>query len=584
MTTRTTGTRARALGALAAWSALAALAPSGPGLAGDGKARDPVVYLIEGEQNDYLGKHIAVVGDVDGDRVKDFAASLEDALLGRHPGRVDLFSGKDGKVLRSWAGETDRDYLGDGLWALPDMDGDGVLELGAEVASVGLRVLSPTTGNVLYTAPELWKGRGYRSAVILPDMDGDGIGEYLLGNGEWEPIPSLEDAGGIECRSGRTGEGIWRRWGTSFGGWLGAEMVLGGDEDQDGVPDVLCFERVGVRKLIGNIEWQAVLRVLSGRTGRLLRTYEPPLPRLFGFGLTMASLGDRDGDGFPEVAVAAPYYREPSPPEVGPAEIFYGDTGRFRGWVGVFRLPGFQLLFSQTGRDPDLSSRFSFHGDELGRFLAPGGDVDGDGIADLLAGAYRRSGDTWRRSRLYVISGAGGSTLAIHEGYYEGGSGFFRTLSPLDDVDGDGRAEYLTANEYADKIDRGAERYYAGAIRLLRYDPEAPRFIRGDADGDGRVNLADAVLIARTAEVDLCMLFDPLPATLPACPAAYDVDADGCIDYEDARKLAQYLFEDFYFTPAPPFPDCAQFYRLQVDGDHPMRHLDCNDPGSCAED
>ena len=73
-------------------------------------------------------------------------------------------------------------------------------------------------------------------------------------------------------------------------------------------------------------------------------------------------------------------------------------------------------------------------------------------------------------------------------------------------------------------------------------------FLRGDANDDGRVNLADAVWI-------LSELFRAGPPT--RCPRAADVDADGSLLLSDAVYLMRYRFLRGPVIPAP-FPSCGR--------------------------
>jgi hypothetical protein len=75
--------------------------------------------------------------------------------------------------------------------------------------------------------------------------------------------------------------------------------------------------------------------------------------------------------------------------------------------------------------------------------------------------------------------------------------------------------------------------------------PPEPKFIRGDTDGSGGIDLTDAV-------VTLNFLFLAGPA-LP-CPDAADFDDSGGLDLTDPISVLLYLFQSGP-TPMPPFPD-----------------------------
>ncbi|MGE4620119.1 MAG: FG-GAP-like repeat-containing protein [Planctomycetota bacterium] len=72
-------------------------------------------------------------------------------------------------------------------------------------------------------------------------------------------------------------------------------------------------------------------------------------------------------------------------------------------------------------------------------------------------------------------------------------------------------------------------------------------FIRGDANDNGQVNIADAVLVLRR-------LFGIDPAG--DCEAAEDADGDGRRDLGDAIRVVTYLFSGGV-APVAPFPQCA---------------------------
>jgi hypothetical protein len=78
------------------------------------------------------------------------------------------------------------------------------------------------------------------------------------------------------------------------------------------------------------------------------------------------------------------------------------------------------------------------------------------------------------------------------------------------------------------------------------------RFLRCDANDDGRLQVDDAVWL-------LGVLFRGLPPT--ACPAAADCNADGARDLSDALYALYYLFAGGPPPPAP-FPGCGRILGL----------------------
>ena len=93
----------------------------------------------------------------------------------------------------------------------------------------------------------------------------------------------------------------------------------------------------------------------------------------------------------------------------------------------------------------------------------------------------------------------------------------------------------------------------------MPYDHEAPWFVRGDVSGDGRIGLADALLL-------LAHLFAGSEA---ACPLAGDVNDDEALSLEDVIGLLGYLFAGG-LPPPPPFPN--------VDVDPTPGGLPCGKP------
>ena len=75
------------------------------------------------------------------------------------------------------------------------------------------------------------------------------------------------------------------------------------------------------------------------------------------------------------------------------------------------------------------------------------------------------------------------------------------------------------------------------------------RFIRGDSNFDGVLNLSDAVMI-----LELLGTYEGLCYT---CPDAADANDDGTVDLSDAITVLGYLFLGASPIP-PPFPACGE--------------------------
>jgi large repetitive protein len=151
-------------------------------------------------------------------------------------------------------------------------------------------------------------------------------------------------------------------------------------------------------------------------------------------------------------------------------------------------------------RSLDPKPAFTFDSDETGAamgamFLAVLGDVDGDGVSDVYASDWLHNAKGQSTGRIYVRSGKDGRALHTLTGE-TAGDGFGSSPAVAGDVDGDGHADLLVgAWQYAGAALSGGRVYvYSGKdARLLRtftcripgdtlgFDAVAI----GDADGDG---------------------------------------------------------------------------------------------------
>jgi hypothetical protein len=159
---------------------------------------------------------LANAGDLDNDGVDDLAvgSSFDAAGKERGTGAVLLVSSATGKEVGRLQGDESRAGFGAALATLPDLDGDGVGELGvgAPRYSMGwgrVEIRSPISGRLILAenGQREWGEFGY--ALDAADLDGDGTVELLVSQpGEigWSHTPD-----------GRTAD---------WGSWHGAVHVI----------------------------------------------------------------------------------------------------------------------------------------------------------------------------------------------------------------------------------------------------------------------------------------------------------------------------------------------------------------------
>ena len=94
-----------------------------------------------------------------------------------------------------------------------------------------------------------------------------------------------------------------------------------------------------------------------------------------------------------------------------------------------------------------------------------------------------------------------------------------------------------------------AEDFPGNAISVTQFtvEPVPRHFLRGDCNGEGKVDIADAVCI-------LNWLF--AGGATPGCVAATNTNGDDAANIADATYLLNYLFGGGP-APAQPFPDCG---------------------------
>ena len=369
----------------------------------------------------WLGQTLASAGDVDGDGVGDLLIGAEQADPGglSAAGSVFVYSGATGNLIRQFDGSVASERFGSSIDSAGDIDGDGFADLlvGAIYASpAGLDeagsafVYSGATGNLIWridgqsVMEELFKVAG------VGDTDGDGVPDFLIGALKADPN-GLQNAGSTFLYSGATGTVLHRFDGVAADDRFG-NCANAGDANGDGIDDFLIA--ANFHSLNPAISYVCLY---SGADNHLIRRFDGIHPGDL-FGSALGCAGDVDGDGFEDQVLGAP-------------------DADFNGLVHT------GSVFVYSGASGELLHRFDgSEGDFLGRAVTSAGDLDLDGFDDLLIGASSSPDGRSAAGSADVYSGATGRVLWSFEGARMNDR-FGDSLANVGDLDGDGLPELM---------------------------------------------------------------------------------------------------------------------------------------------
>lgn len=244
-------------------------------------------------------------------------------------------------------------------------------------------------------------------------------------------------------------------------------------------------------------------------TGRATTLLDPdPEDSSTQFGRAIAEVGDVDQDGVPDLAVGAPFQDGDfdnidtgfgTPQNVGKAFVLSGAT---RAVITQLNDPEFQLVQAQK------------FGGQLGSSVAAAGDVNGDGIPDVIVGTPHHVVDPegepmFSVGRTFVFSGATDTVLlTLDNPTPEENARAGISVVSLGDVNSDGVPDILAGapgQNIGDLADVGVAYLYSGAdgslIRTLNHPDQGGAEVNarfgsavanaGDIDGDG---VSDALI------------------------------------------------------------------------------------------
>lgn len=346
--------------------------------------------------------HVRPAGDVNGDGFADILLSRPFSDIPGHvvAGRVAIFHGGPGGLpavpnyelfppspadallfgaAADFAGDVNGDGFADVVVSTPLYSEGGIQRRGAAyIYHGGPAGLAAAPARTLIGPPA--STRFGETAATAGDVNADGFDDIIIGAPEADsPFPR----GGIVLIFHGSASGIEAIRDIEFPGvssdaFCGASVSTAGDVNGDGYADVL-FGSPGDGNAVGRADI-----AFGGPDGAGSRTQlnNPNAVAQERYGLAVATLGDTDGDGYADFAVAG----RNAPASNGHAIVFSGGPTVFQ--LGVL-LP------------PSGSDRFA-------ESIGPSGDVDGDGLSEILVADSNADGvgRLYLRGRLRRTLGA----------------------------------------------------------------------------------------------------------------------------------------------------------------------------------
>jgi len=379
----------------------------------------------KGDQFGWIARRI---GDVDGDGVSDFVTSAPTHLIDGAPaGRVYVYSGKSGNLLWTQTGPPNG-RLGIGVEAAGDTNRDGIPDVIAAAPGAGKAyVYSGKDGKILLTLGAGDPNEAFgRHVSGVGDINGDGYADVIIG----APGNNTagKGAGRVYVYSGKDGSVLLTLDGERAGDAFGSAVA--GYKDKTHTFLIAGAPNAGPGT-------NGRVYVYTGLTNKPKFTIEADDTGAQLGAMFLSVVGDVNRDGVPDI-YASDFSNNAKGNSTGRIYVVSGADGR--------------RLLTLTGESAN---------DGFGIGPADAGDVNRDGYADLIVGAWQHSATASSAGKVYLYSGKDGSLMRTFTCRIPGDT-FGFDATQIGDVDADGAIDFLVTSAWS-----GIHGFQSGRVFII---------------------------------------------------------------------------------------------------------------------
>jgi hypothetical protein len=478
------------------------------------------------QQEAYFGHSVSGAGDVNGDGYSDVivgAPQYDVTGVNTDDGRAYVYYGSSSGLSSSAdriyesdqthaefgssvssAGDVNGDEYSDVIVGAPGYDPDGrVFAYYGSASGLPAVYASWTIGS-----PDVNGSSFGHSVSSAGDVNGDGYSDVIIGDDYYSNGESYEGKTYVYhgSSSGLSTSVDWQAESNEVGAGFGGSVSGAGDVNGDGYSDVI----VGAGQ--AGVEDEGKAYIYYGSFAGLLPSASWTVEcdsSMAGFGATLSSAGDVNGDGYADVIVGAPgydliefsegaafvYFGGPLGPSLSPdwttePIIGLGGIGGSVTSAGDINGDGYSdlivgaeakaLVYHGSSSGPSAASDWAKEGNQgsayFGCSVSSAGDVNGDGYSDVIVGAYGYDNGQNGEGRAYVYHGSpllpsGSPNWTVESNQADASLGI--SVSSAGDVNGDGYSDVIVgATGYDDgQMDEGAAFVYNGSPSGLSGSP-----------------------------------------------------------------------------------------------------------------